>query len=97
MVALALPARQPSLALASLTRCGAAAHTPLHSPRAGAVRPPACAPPLPPLASSHSSRLVRIAAAHTVVVRVGSEWPQNIVRAAHQQLAQHHVPGLADS
>src|SRR5437660_1852966 len=51
----------------SLICRGAAAHTPLPSPRAGAITPPTCAPLLPPLSSSHSSRLVRIAAVHTAV------------------------------
>ena len=59
------PARLPLLL--APTWHGAAAHTPLHSPIAGAVRRPASGPPLPPLSSSHSSRHARRAATHTVV------------------------------
>ena len=60
-------ATQPPRALSSLTCRGVAVHTPLHSPRAGAVELPASGPPLPPLASSHSSHRVRITPARIVV------------------------------
>jgi hypothetical protein len=46
---------------------GATAHTPLPLPRSGAVTRPASGLPPPPLSSLHSSRLVHIAAARTVV------------------------------
>src|SRR4029077_10839638 len=43
-----------TLPLLSAPWHGAAVHTPLRSPTAGAVTPPASVPPRPPLASSHS-------------------------------------------
>src|SRR6266849_6501201 len=61
------PATQPPPALSPLPWHCAAAHIPLHSPRGSAVRRPASGPPLPRLASSHSSRRARRGAAHTVV------------------------------
>jgi hypothetical protein len=45
------PATQPPLALSPLTGLGAAAHTPLHSPTAGAGELPTSGPPLPLLSS----------------------------------------------
>src|SRR6266566_5564701 len=60
------PATQPR-ALSSLPCPGAAAHTPLHSPRAGAVTLPTCVPLLLPLSSLHSSHPARRAAARIVV------------------------------
>ena len=84
------PARLPPRSVPT-SRC-AAARTPLHSPTAGAATPPASGPPLPLLASSHSSRPARTAAA-----RVRSERPQDILRASHQQLAHHRISGFADS
>src|SRR4029077_5128885 len=57
----------PTLPLLSAPWHGAAVHTPLRSPTAGAVTPPASVPPRPPLASSHSFLRARRAAAHTVV------------------------------
>jgi hypothetical protein len=53
--------------LSAPTGHGAAVHTPLPSPTAGAVTPPASVPPLPPLSSSHSFLRARRAAVHTVV------------------------------
>ena len=46
------PATQPPLARSSLTRRGAADHTPLPSSRAGAITPPTCVALLTPLSSS---------------------------------------------
>src|SRR5580704_2856065 len=59
------PARLPPRSVP--TSHGVAARTPLHSPTAGVVRRPASGPPLPLLASSHSSHHAHRAATHTVV------------------------------
>src|SRR4029077_16051818 len=56
------PARLPPRSAPTLG-C-AAAHSPLHPPRAGGAPRPASGPPLPPLSSSHSSHHARRAATH---------------------------------
>src|SRR5215469_8854898 len=62
------PATQPP-PLPLSARHGVAAHKLLRSPTADATIPPISAPPLPPHASSHSSRRARTVVAHTAVSR----------------------------
>src|SRR5215472_3016118 len=58
------------------------AHRPRHSPKADAARPPACAPPLLPLFSSHSFPRVRTTAGRSVVSRCRVRTaPRYIVRS----------------
>src|SRR5262252_10413002 len=61
-VPLSRPSRQPSSSRSAMTCCGATAHTPLPSPRVGAVTQPACGPPPLRLASWHSFHPVGTAA-----------------------------------